>query len=329
MAGSKPGGGVRPFAIGHALRRLAMKAVARTFQKRVDSCVGPYQYGVGMKAGAEVLQKTCTIHLNTSEHTSMWSADVKNAHGAVEWPAIHEGVLENVPNLLPWIHAATSTSPLLECRLQDGDVLRPVMTRGLGQGCPMSSLLFPVAIHDALRATEALVRQTDGSGRVYAYQDDIDVLGHPAAMGHAARPPIDALAEKGLEFNMDKTWLWSGPAVVAETSALQTSLGCKAQAEPIVLRKTVRRSTLGQTAAGAAATVTTLTTLLRSPRQNLKLSIFSRTLNTSGREGFLYIALVRPFVPFVPFDRSFVPSLVLSFRNITISLCTSNERMNE
>ena len=112
-----------------------------------------------------------------------------------------------------------------------------------------------MAIHDALRATEALVRQTDGSGRVYAYQDDIDVLGHPTAMGHAARPLIDALAEKGLEFNMDKTWLWAGPAVVAETSALQTSLGCKAQAEPIVLRKTVRRSTLGQTAAGAPATV--------------------------------------------------------------------------
>ena len=92
-------------------------------------------------AGAEAMQKTATIHLNRTDSVSLLSADVKNAHGAIEWPAIHEAVLERVPDLLPWIHAATSTSPLLECRLQDGDVLRPTMTRGLGQGCPMSSLL--------------------------------------------------------------------------------------------------------------------------------------------------------------------------------------------
>ena len=62
VAGSKGGGGVRPFTIGHALRRMGMKAVARMFQKRVDASVAPYQYGVGMKAGAEVLQKTAPWH---------------------------------------------------------------------------------------------------------------------------------------------------------------------------------------------------------------------------------------------------------------------------
>ena len=51
VAGSKEGGGVRPFTKGHALRRMGMKAVARMFQKRVDAVVAPFQYGVGMKAG--------------------------------------------------------------------------------------------------------------------------------------------------------------------------------------------------------------------------------------------------------------------------------------
>ena len=128
------------------------------------------------------------IYLNTSNDTSLLIADVKNAQGAIEWPAIHEAVMEKLPALLPWIHAATSTTPMMECRLADGDTLRPTMTRGLGQGCPMSSLLFPVAIHDALATAEATVRNHDPTGRVYAYQDDVSLAAHPNALAAAAHP---------------------------------------------------------------------------------------------------------------------------------------------
>ena len=54
----------------------------------------------------------------------MVSADVKNAHGATEWPAIHVAPVERVPDMHPWIHAATSTTPYMQCMVQDGFALR-------------------------------------------------------------------------------------------------------------------------------------------------------------------------------------------------------------
>ena len=77
--------GVRPFAIGQVIRRLACKATAKLLTKKVRSVTSPHQFAVGMKQGPELLHKIVSAHVAIHRDAAMASVDVKNAHGAVEW----------------------------------------------------------------------------------------------------------------------------------------------------------------------------------------------------------------------------------------------------
>ena len=61
-----------------------------------------------MTSRAEVMLNTAALHIRDTT-TSVLSANL-NAHGALEWKAIHEAVMTSVPDLLPCIDAATITA---------------------------------------------------------------------------------------------------------------------------------------------------------------------------------------------------------------------------
>ena len=87
VSATKPNGGVHPFAIGQVIRRLVCKATAKLLTKKVRSITSPHQFAVGMKQGPELLHKIVSVHVAIHRNAAMASVDVKNAHGAIDWPS--------------------------------------------------------------------------------------------------------------------------------------------------------------------------------------------------------------------------------------------------
>eukprot|EP00973_Karenia_brevis_P066010 9174247-Karenia_brevis.AAC.1 len=55
IAARKPNGGIRPLACGSVIRRLAAKAACHVLKTQLRDGVGRDQYGVGRRAGCELV----------------------------------------------------------------------------------------------------------------------------------------------------------------------------------------------------------------------------------------------------------------------------------
>ena len=55
LAYQKKDGGVRPIAVGEALRRLTSKCLSHSVQEQASQTLTPLQVGVGVKGGCEAI----------------------------------------------------------------------------------------------------------------------------------------------------------------------------------------------------------------------------------------------------------------------------------
>ena len=227
---------MRPFAIGGVLRRLVRKAVARTFAKRVRQATEPYQYAVGLQGGAETLHKTVVAHLARDPAALQLNVDIRNAHGAVEWQAVLEATREAIPEMLPWVAPIFAATAPLGCDMGADGILRMAARRGLGQGCPMSGQLFPVTTHGALKGAAERMSVVDPSARIYAYQDDIILVGSAAAIREGIAFLRAALRTRGLEMRADKCELYAPAVADTQAQELAQALGVKRVDVPTVFR---------------------------------------------------------------------------------------------
>ena len=115
--------------------------------KKVRSITSPHQFAVGMKQGPELLHKIVSAHVAIHRDAAMASVDVKNAHGAVEWGAIQSEIEALDKHVWKWCAVLFKAGHELTCKLDNGDIITHTMRRGLAQGCPMSSLIFPLTVH--------------------------------------------------------------------------------------------------------------------------------------------------------------------------------------
>ena len=81
-------------------------------------------------------------------------------------------------NVWNWCAVLFKAAHELTCKLDDGDVITHTMKRGLAQGCPMSSFIFPLTVHRSDSIVENLMRNSDPYARVNIYQDDLTLNGN-------------------------------------------------------------------------------------------------------------------------------------------------------
>ena len=91
----------------------------------------------------------------------MASVDVKNAHGAVEWGAIQSEIEALDKNIWKRCAVLFKAGHELTCKLDNGDIITHTMKRRLAQGCPMSSLIFPLTVHRTVSTVENQMRNSD------------------------------------------------------------------------------------------------------------------------------------------------------------------------
>ena len=170
----------------------------------------------------------------STETLPIASVDVKNAHGAVEWGAIQSEIEAPDKNVWKWCAVLFKAGHELTCKLDNGDITTHTMKRGLVQGCPMSSFIFPLTVHRTVSMVENQMRNSDPNARVNIYQDDLTLNANtdPLAGGLA-------LLEKkflpfNLEFNKDKSTIWTNPNELSHNSNLVERTGMKRADAPII-----------------------------------------------------------------------------------------------
>ena len=173
VPGSTWNGGVGPFASGQVIRRLVCKATAKLFTNKVRNVTRPHQHAVGMKQGPGLLHKIVSAHIAIHQDAAMASVDVKNAHDAVKWGAIQKDIEALDKNLWKWCAVLFKAGHELTCKLDDGEIITHFMKRGLAQGCPMSSLIFPLTVRRTVSTVENQMRNADPNARVNIYQGDL------------------------------------------------------------------------------------------------------------------------------------------------------------
>ena len=223
---------VRPLALGVIHRRLTSKAVGRVFKTRVAAAVGPQEYSLGSKGGAELMHKSVLVGLDSRNNIVKVSLDANNAHNEFNRDVAAQCVLDDVPDMLPWAKASLSVAAVHEHVGQDGTRTELKKTKGGDQGDALTNLIFPLTYKKVTLAVRAAMAPHDPNSHVYSFQDDLECVCDAMAVPHANATYDTACSSIDLRANPSKTRLSPGRGV----SANHLPVGLEIDQRAFVLR---------------------------------------------------------------------------------------------
>eukprot|EP00973_Karenia_brevis_P050268 6976389-Karenia_brevis.AAC.1 len=81
---SKPDGGIRPLAVGEALRRLTAKAICLQMSSAFHEDLKAHQYAVAVGAGCETVHKCVSAIVDSDSDVVVTALDVQNAYNSIQ-----------------------------------------------------------------------------------------------------------------------------------------------------------------------------------------------------------------------------------------------------
>ncbi|XP_026428293.1 uncharacterized protein LOC113324185 [Papaver somniferum] len=197
----KPGGGLRPIAVGTIWRRLCSKLAATSVTKDMTEYLA-YQYGVGIPCGGEGILHSANrlLELMGADHTrSMLLIDFSNAFNLVDRSTIIKEVRTHCPSISYWVEFCYAKPARLY--YQD-HVLSSAM--GVQQGDTLDPLLFALVLHP-------LAEKIATNCTLYFhawYLDDGTIAGDTMEVSKALRILQEDGPSSGLHLNIAKTELF-------------------------------------------------------------------------------------------------------------------------
>eukprot|EP00042_Codosiga_hollandica_P053107 m.686479 g.686479 ORF g.686479 m.686479 type:complete len:1498 (-) comp58626_c0_seq59:378-4871(-) len=211
---SKPNGGVRPIIAREVWLRTLAKCVAAREQHQLAASLAPLQAGVGVHGGTEFVIHSVRQLLAARPDFVVLAVDCHNAYGTISRKAIREGLDQATTNQASPLlqqYFATFVMPPASCALGDSNL---AIAEGITQGDPLSPLFFSIGLQNALNQTQQVIDTTNadnaiGFGRVFAYLDDVIIVGTPAQVNVAFTTFKATAINIGLKVNAEKTKLLS------------------------------------------------------------------------------------------------------------------------
>jgi len=193
MALNKPGGGLRPIAIGLVWRRLTAKVCVQHVTKRATALLAPRQLGFGVRGGSEAAAHAARRFVQSMKTNHILvKLDFKNAFNTLHRDVILEEIKEHFPEIYPFSWATYSTDSILSF----GDYTIS-SEEGAQQGDPLGPLYFCMAINKLL--------QSASSDFVCAYLDDLTLGGEAVGVIADVKNIEKSAASIGLELNHAKS----------------------------------------------------------------------------------------------------------------------------
>ena len=209
----KANGGIRPLAVGTAIRRITAAAIHTTHKQQIHKAAGKHQYGVGRPNGADQVFKLIEQRFTEHPTHTIIHLDIANAFTSLPRQHMVSAIAANCPPLAPtaqtWYTRPTTTL----WRDSAGTTHKIQTDCGVAQGCALSAAIYAITTAntnaDIQETLTTLTRDdhtnTAAQPRILAYLDDtyllVPTVHAPAALEATQRH----LQRIGLELNTTKT----------------------------------------------------------------------------------------------------------------------------
>ncbi|XP_026456101.1 uncharacterized protein LOC113357055 isoform X2 [Papaver somniferum] len=211
----KPGGDLRPIAIGTIWRRMVSKCVATHVGKEINAYLGDFQFGVGAKCGGEAILHAVNRMLEEkggSDKLSMLLVDLSNAFNLIDCTVMLSAVRKFCPSISRWVEFCYA-SP---ARLYYMDHILS-SSKGVQQGDSLGPLLFALTLH---LLAKKIAMECEIELQAW-YLDDGTLIGDTPMVAKDLKIIQDEGVLRGLRLNIAKTELfWPTPDPKASVASV-------------------------------------------------------------------------------------------------------------
>ncbi|KAL0225878.1 hypothetical protein P9112_013202 [Eukaryota sp. TZLM1-RC] len=168
VALNKPGGGVRPIAVGESITRLLAIISFKRVKSSAINFFRPYQFAIGIPDGTTCAALCTDLLFNQKGENYLLNIDFKNAFNSVFRSSILHELELHYPPLLPYFKLMYGSPSNLIFHSEN-----IVSSRGVKQGDPLGPFFFCLALQSVL----VKFKSDFPDIHICAYADDLSLIG--------------------------------------------------------------------------------------------------------------------------------------------------------